>query len=63
VELLGYESVIHARVGTIRLTARAEPTLVPAIGSPLTLRIESEHVHLFDRATGKAIEPPPAQGS
>lgn len=55
VELLGYESVIHARVGTIRLTARAEPTLVPAIGSSLTLSIESEQVHLFDRTSGKAV--------
>jgi multiple sugar transport system ATP-binding protein len=55
VELLGYESVIHARVGAVRLTARAEPTVVPPIGSALTLSIEAERVHLFDRETGQAL--------
>jgi multiple sugar transport system ATP-binding protein len=49
------EAAIHARVGTVQLTARAEPTVVPAIGSTLTLAIETEQVHVFDRASGRAL--------
>jgi multiple sugar transport system ATP-binding protein len=55
VELLGYESVVHVTVGGVRLTARAVPGTVPAIGTSLGLRVDTEHAHLFDRATGAAV--------
>jgi multiple sugar transport system ATP-binding protein len=54
-ELLGYESVIHVRVGDTRLTARADPAVVPSVGSALALSVDVAHVHLFDRATGMAL--------
>ena len=55
-ELLGYESVVHVRVGAVRLTARAHPALVPPVGSALSLTVDAAHVHVFDRATGVALE-------
>ena len=54
-ELLGYESVVHIRVGSIRLTARADPAIVPSVGSPLALSVDVAHVHVFDQATGAAL--------
>ncbi len=55
-ELLGYESVVHVRVGSIRLTARADPTIVPSVGSSLALSVDVAHVHLFDQASGVALD-------
>jgi multiple sugar transport system ATP-binding protein len=55
-ELLGYESVVHVRVGDIRLTARADPTIVPSVGSPLALSVDVDHVHVFDQGTGERME-------
>ncbi len=55
-ELLGYESVVHVRVGSIRLTARADPAIVPPVGSSLALSVDVAQVHLFDQTTGIALQ-------
>ena len=55
-ELLGYESVVHVRVGDIRLTARADPTIVPPVGSSLALTVDVAHVHVFDQVTGQTLD-------
>jgi multiple sugar transport system ATP-binding protein len=55
-ELLGYESVVHVRVGDIRLTARANPTIVPSVGSSLALTVDVAHVHVFDQGTGERMD-------
>jgi ABC-type sugar transport system ATPase subunit len=60
VELLGYESVVHVRVGAMRLTIRASPAAVPAMGSPVAVHLDEKHLHLFDGATGKTLSRSPA---
>ncbi len=55
-ELLGYESVVHVRVGDIRLTARADPAIVPSVGSSLTLTVDVDRVHVFDQGTGERLD-------
>jgi ABC-type sugar transport system ATPase subunit len=55
-ELLGYESVLHVRVGTNSLSARADPAVVPPVGSMLALGVDAAHVHLFDQVTGVALD-------
>ncbi len=55
-ELLGYESVVHVRVGDIRLTARADPAIVPSVGSSLALSVDVDRVHVFDQGTGERLD-------
>jgi len=55
VELLGYEAVVRARVGALTMTARVPPGQLPPVGAPVRLRLDPEHVHLFDPATGVAL--------
>jgi ABC-type sugar transport system ATPase subunit len=56
VELLGYDAIAHVRLGGDLLTARASPATLPPIGAPVGLYAAADRVHVFDRATGMAIQ-------
>jgi len=54
VEALGTETYVHVRVGTELLVARLPGDARAARGE--TLALQAERVHLFDRATGEALD-------
>jgi multiple sugar transport system ATP-binding protein len=57
VEPLGADTLIFASAFGASMTARVRPTMRPAPGSQIKLRVNLERAHLFDTATGKAIAP------
>ncbi len=55
VEPLGYEVIVHGRVGDDLLVAKVDPHRAPRMGSRMPLVIEVEAGHLFDAATEKRL--------
>jgi multiple sugar transport system ATP-binding protein len=51
VEPLGYEVIVHGRVGDDLLVAKVDPHRAPEMGSEMTLEIEDDAIHLFDAQT------------
>lgn len=60
VEPMGYETVLYARAGELRLVARVEPQPLPDPGGELGLRFDTARVRLFDAETGAALRVDPA---
>jgi sn-glycerol 3-phosphate transport system ATP-binding protein len=60
VELLGSDSLVYGYLGTdrrgVRLAARLHATSTQAHDGVLPLRFESQHMHLFDPASGRRID-------
>jgi sn-glycerol 3-phosphate transport system ATP-binding protein len=54
-ERLGADTILHGSIDSSRLTARVAGSFAPDLGSTVTLAIDPERVHLFDRDTGKRI--------
>ncbi|MFJ4029050.1 ABC transporter ATP-binding protein [Paenarthrobacter sp. NPDC089989] len=59
-ENLGSEQVIYCRVGSQRVAVRASRSERWAVGSSVVLSAKAEHLHLFDRASGRRLEWQPA---
>jgi multiple sugar transport system ATP-binding protein len=55
VEPLGYEVIVHGRVGDDLLVAKADPHRAPHMGSEMQLMIEADAVHLFDAGTEQRL--------
>jgi ABC-type sugar transport system ATPase subunit len=60
VELLGSDSLVYGYLGAdkrgVRLAARLHAASTQAHDGTLPLRFESQHMHLFDLASGQRIE-------
>lgn len=56
VENLGGEQILTCTTGSARIHVRTSRELRVASGQELALRAASEHVHLFDRASGRRLE-------
>jgi multiple sugar transport system ATP-binding protein len=54
-EPLGNEVLLYLRAGGQDVTARAEPHALARPGDRLSLTIDPERVHYFDRASGRSI--------
>jgi multiple sugar transport system ATP-binding protein len=54
-EPLGDRTIIDVHVGASNVKVKAAPTFEAAPGQSLWLRVNAEHVHIFDAATGEAI--------
>jgi multiple sugar transport system ATP-binding protein len=54
-EPLGHEQLLHLRSGGVAFTVRAAPGVRPAPGSPVSVRMAPERLHLFDAATGVSL--------
>jgi multiple sugar transport system ATP-binding protein len=60
VEPLGYEVIVHGRVGDHLLIAKVDPhraPATPATGSELTMALQTDAIHLFDAASEQRIAP------
>jgi multiple sugar transport system ATP-binding protein len=55
-EALGHETLVHAHVGDIRLTAKLPPGRRYLPGEELRLSVDSSAIHLFDAKTELRIE-------
>ncbi len=55
VEPLGNETFVHASVGTHVVTARFAGRDLPALGSPVGLRVDPLKAHWFDAGTGLSL--------
>jgi multiple sugar transport system ATP-binding protein len=55
VEYLGSESLVYLTIAGETMLTRLDPRSGAHIGGKLTLYINTDHVHLFDTETGKAI--------
>ena len=55
VEPLGYEVIVHGRVGDDTLIAKLDPHRAPEMGSEIELEIELGALHLFDAATEQRL--------
>lgn len=51
VEPLGYEVLVHARVGQDLLVAKLDPHHAPEVGETLELALQLDQIHLFDAKT------------
>ncbi|CAN5556617.1 sn-glycerol-3-phosphate ABC transporter ATP-binding protein UgpC [soil metagenome] len=51
-EVLGYEQLLHLRVGGVQLTVRGAPGIRPSPGDVVRLHVDPSRVHVFDAATG-----------
>ncbi|MGH7652858.1 MAG: ABC transporter ATP-binding protein [Gemmatimonadaceae bacterium] len=56
IESLGNETFIYARVGAHDVTARVQPTALPAVGSEIRLAFDMNRAHFFDGASGGRLE-------
>ncbi|HVC52027.1 MAG TPA: sn-glycerol-3-phosphate ABC transporter ATP-binding protein UgpC [Stellaceae bacterium] len=55
-ERLGADTILHGTAGDgIKLIARVPGSFAPPLGSTVNLAIRPEHIHLFDRDTGKRL--------
>jgi sn-glycerol 3-phosphate transport system ATP-binding protein len=54
VEPLGSETLVHGRVDGAAVTVKAAGAVMPA--ETVTIGFQSEHVHVFDAATGKRVD-------
>ena len=55
VEPLGSDTLVHAAVGDVMVTARVTPDVRPAVGEIMPLGIDAVHLRLFDARTERAI--------
>ncbi|NVK20331.1 MAG: ABC transporter ATP-binding protein [Methylocystaceae bacterium] len=55
VELLGPEALAEISIGEDRLTTRLRVDQVPAIGSDVGLKFDTDHLRIYNFETGKAI--------
>jgi multiple sugar transport system ATP-binding protein len=55
VEPLGYEVIVHGRVGNDLLVAKVDPHRSPRMGDEMPLVIEAGAIHLFDATTEQRI--------
>ena len=55
IEPLGNEVLLYVRAGSQDATARAEPHVSARPGDHLSLTIDPDRVHYFDRASGRSI--------
>ena len=51
VETVGYEIVVHVRVGDDLLIAKLGPRRIPTFGELISLTVDCDAVHVFDRDT------------
>ncbi len=59
VEAMGFEAYVHGRVGTEAFIARVDGGgVLPRAGELLSLGVSSTAVHLFDPASGRALDAP-----
>jgi multiple sugar transport system ATP-binding protein len=56
VEPLGYEVIARAAVGDVTVTARMVGASLPALDAPVAVHLDATHLHLFDVASGLAID-------
>jgi multiple sugar transport system ATP-binding protein len=56
VENLGSEEIVYCAIGDQRVAVRMPRTDAISIGQPVTLAVAPEHVHIFDRSTGRRLE-------
>ncbi|MBW9092171.1 ABC transporter ATP-binding protein [Microbacterium jejuense] len=56
VENLGGEQILTFSTGRSRIHMRTSRDVRVSVGEQLTLRAAAEHVHLFDRASGRRLE-------
>ena len=54
-EPMGNEVILYAGLGAERVVARVEPQAVPEMGTSLTLALDLDKLHLFDRETGVSL--------
>jgi sn-glycerol 3-phosphate transport system ATP-binding protein len=56
-ERLGADTIVHGKLGGdgIIVTARAAGTINPPLGETLRFAVRPDHIHLFDRETGKRL--------
>jgi multiple sugar transport system ATP-binding protein len=55
-EALGHETLVHARAGDVRLTAKLPPGRRYMPGEPLSLAIDAGALHLFDARSERRID-------
>ncbi|MFO1329230.1 MAG: sn-glycerol-3-phosphate ABC transporter ATP-binding protein UgpC [Rubrivivax sp.] len=55
-EPLGAETLVTLRLGAAEWVARAAPSFRQAPGSRVQVHLRPEHLHLFDAATGNALQ-------
>ncbi|WP_088284902.1 sn-glycerol-3-phosphate import ATP-binding protein UgpC [Ideonella sp. A 288] len=57
VEMLGAERLVHCRLGPGLFTVRIEGTRTPPrLGDTVRLQASADHLHWFDKATGRRVE-------
>ncbi len=54
-ELLGDATQVAVRLGGATVTVRADKFYKAAIGDPISIRVPSDHCHLFDAETGQRL--------
>jgi multiple sugar transport system ATP-binding protein len=57
VEYLGSHVLVHVRVGEDEIVLLDDPTTGVSAGDLVDGRVRSDRVHLFDKATGRALAP------
>jgi multiple sugar transport system ATP-binding protein len=55
VEPIGHESIVYASAGDERLVAIFDPHETPRVGETISLSIDGEKVHVFDRDSESAV--------
>lgn len=55
VETIGDECLVHAKLGESELTVRTPKAAAPRPGETIGLDWATEHLHLFDAASGKRL--------
>ena len=57
VELLGHETLVHGRVGEVKVVVRLDgDDVAPSIDDEVEVRLPVEHRHRFDAATGRRLD-------
>ena len=54
-ELLGSEVLLYYKVGDASMTAKVDARTTARLGSKVTLAIEPENIHVFDKETEQII--------
>lgn len=57
-EVLGHEQLLHLKVGEVPVIVRGSTGPRLLSGDHISLRVDAEHVHLFDAETGNAVARP-----
>jgi ABC-type sugar transport system ATPase subunit len=55
VEALGYEQLMHLRIGNVSVAARGTPGERPPIGTPVHVTMDPARLRLFDADSGAAL--------